>query len=100
MITRSVQRDRYCQHNNEGADEIDFSTLSSIPLLLRIIVATFPTCSVVSIGVEYTYQVLHVPPQEEVAWKFTGVEEHSRTFHTQHNTHSILENRHSIFTKF
>jgi hypothetical protein len=99
MITRSVQRDRYCQHNDEGADEMIFPLFPAF-LLLRIIVATFPTCSVVSIGVEYTYQVLHVLPQEEVVRKFTGVEEHSRTFHTQHNTHSILENRRSIFTKF
>jgi hypothetical protein len=49
------------------------------------------------------YQVLHVPPQEEVARKFPGFEEHSRTLHhtpTQNLKYLIFEDKRAIFTKF
>jgi hypothetical protein len=38
--------------------------------------------------IQVIHEVLHVPPQEEVAQKFSGLEEHTRTIHhTQHNTY-------------
>jgi hypothetical protein len=52
------------------------------------------------IGIEYRYQVLHVPPQEEVARKFCGLEEHSRTLHHTLHMYSLFENKRAIFTKF
>jgi hypothetical protein len=88
ISTRSVQIDRcYCQYNNEGADEI--------------ILSFFPTYLCYG---ELLWQ--HFPPvllklQEEVARKFSGLEDHSRTLHhTLHNiVYSLFENKCAIFTK-
>jgi hypothetical protein len=47
------------------------------------------------------YQVLHEAPQEEVARKFSGLEEYSRTLHnTPISVYSTFENKPGIFTKF
>jgi hypothetical protein len=53
-------------------------------LLLRIVRAAFSArslkASIESIAIEYTYQVLHELPQEELARKFSKLEEHPRRF--------------------
>jgi hypothetical protein len=58
------------------------STLSSISLFWELLWQHFPpvkTCinCIVCINYWIEYQVLHVPTQEEVARKFSGLEEHS-----------------------
>jgi hypothetical protein len=60
--------------------------------------------SIVSIGIEYTKSFKYLPPQEEVAGKFSGLEENFRTLHhtpTQYlNAVQKLKKPHTFFMTF
>jgi hypothetical protein len=89
IITTSVQSDRrYCQYNNEGADEMIITLFPPFLSYCELLWQHFPPgfLNFNCVNCDRIYQVLHVPPQEEVSPKFSRLEEHSRTLHhTQHN---------------